>query len=179
MQGVTEICSECQFDPTSIVDSELADRFATFAKRYPIPLTRLLPSDTEELLRRRPNDTTWSASEYVGHVTAVFNTTTEWVRRTVAEELPVLATTDVNAEVLTSGYNKAAVADLAANVTAAAIQLSDELRTLGEGSLDRKASFENRELPLRLLVTAIVHEGHHHLLDVGRVLRTLRQASGE
>lgn len=172
MRGVTEVCPECQFDPLGELD--LAERFATFAKRFPIPVTRLLPSDPVDLLRSRPNETTWSALEYVGHVVGVCETTTAWIAAATTEDTPVLTVVDPDEEVRLGHYNDVAPSEMAERVRSAATTTSQTLSQLGPDALERTASFAGMIVPLRLLVIAMVHECHHHLLDIGRVLRTIR-----
>lgn len=172
MNGVTETCPECQFDPNAELD--FAERFSTFAKRFPIPLTRLLANDPPDLLRTRPDDTTWSALEYAGHVAGICVTTDGWIRSTLTEDTPALAAIDPDEEVRLGRFNDVAPDEMAERVRAAAAAAGATLAALEPGALDRTATYAGMTFPLRLLVVAMVHEGHHHLLDIGRVLRTVR-----
>jgi hypothetical protein len=172
MHGVTEVCPECQFDPHAELD--LAERFTTFAKRYPVPLTRLLKTDTAYVLRTQPAPDTWSALEYAGHVLGICTTTCEWIEATVAQDNPVLTIADVDEEVRNGQFNDVVPTELAAQVAAAANRAAELLAGLAPDALDRTASFSGMTVPLRLLVVAMVHECHHHLLDIGRVLRAVR-----
>ncbi len=174
MHGVTEICPECQFDPTSVVDSEIADLFAKFAKRYPIPLTRILPSDTPAILITRPEPTTWSAQEYVGHAAQCFEETASWITTLQAGGAAQFTASDVDAAVLEAAFNDKTAAELAQRVTSAATQTAESIRTLRTEDFNREVGFGEWKLPFRMLLVAQVHEGHHHLLDVGRVLRSAR-----
>jgi DinB superfamily len=174
MHGVTEICPECQFDPATVVDSEIADRFATFAKRYPIPLTRLLPSDTPAILKAKPDPTTWSAQEYVGHAALCFETTSLWITTLQAGGEAQFQRSDTDAVVAEAAFNTQTAAEIAERVTAAATQTAELLRTLSADDLAREVSFGEVKVPFRLLLVAQIHEGHHHLLDVGRILRAER-----
>ena len=175
MHGVTEVCPECQFDPS--VELDPVERFSTFAKRFPIPITRLLPTDPPDILRTRLQETTWSALEYVGHVKGVCTTTTDWINATVSADVPVLTAPDPDAEVAAGGFNDMAPAELAEQARSAATTTSQTLAAVGAGALDRTATFAGMTVPLRLLVIAMIHECHHHLLDIGRVLRTVRTQS--
>ena len=177
MHGVTEVCPECQFDPSAELDP--VERFATFAKRYPVPLTRLLKTDSADVLRTRPDDTTWSALEYVGHMVGVCDTTVGWIERTIAEDEPAFSGSDVDEEIRLGQFNDVAPADMAARIAAAAGATSARLSSLEPDVLDRTASFGGVTAPLRLFIVAMIHEGHHHLLDVGRVLRTVRTQASE
>ena len=174
MHGVTEICPECQFDPTSVVDSEMADLFAKFAKRYPIPLTRLLPSDTPAILTTRPEPTTWSAQEYVGHTAQCFEVTANWITTLQGGGDAKFTGSDVDAAVLEAAFNDKPAAELAQRVAASATEVSNLLRTLSTEDFTREVSFGEWNVPFRMLLVAQIHEGHHHLLDVGRILRGQR-----
>jgi hypothetical protein len=175
MHGVTEICPECQFDPSSVDDATIADRFDTFAKRYPIPMTRLLATDSPDTPRTRPDATTWSAAEYVGHVATVFEETSDVLHQSGGDEPPVVPETDVDASVAAAAFNDRPASELAARAATAAGALAADIRSLPAGGLDRPVRYSTFTVPLRLIVIAGAHEGHHHLLDVGRVLRTIRQ----
>jgi DinB superfamily len=180
MHGVTEICPECQFDPTTVVDSEMADLFAKFAKRYPIPLTRLLPSDNPAILTTRPEPTTWSAQEYVGHAAQCFEDSAKWIIKLQGGGDTKFTGSDVDAAVLEAGFNGSTAIEVAERVAGAATKVQELLRTLSAEDFTREVSFGEWNVPFRMLLVAQIHEGHHHLLDVGRILRAQRtQAPGQ
>jgi DinB superfamily len=174
MHGVTEICPECQFDPTTVVDGEVADRFATFAKRYPIPLTRLLPSDTPAILTNKPDPAVWSAQEYAGHAAQCFEETASWIGTLQAGGEARFTGSDVDAAVQEASFNEKPAAEIAARVGAAATKAAELIRTLSTEDFAREVGFGQWNVPFRLLLTAQIHEGHHHLLDIGRILRAER-----
>jgi hypothetical protein len=174
MHGVTEVCPECQFDPATVVDSEMADHFAKFAKRYPIPLTRLLPSDNPSILTTRPEPTTWSAQEYVGHAAQCFEETAKWITTLQAGGETKFTGSDVDAAVLEAAFNDRTASEIAELVAAAATKTAELLRTLSAEDFTREVGFSEWNVPFRMLFVAQIHEGHHHLLDVGRILRAQR-----
>lgn len=174
MHGVTEVCPECQFDPTTVVDGEMADLFAKFAKRYPIPLTRLLPSDNPAILTTRPEPATWSAQEYVGHAAQCFEETAKWITTLQVGGNAKFAGSDVDAAVLEASFNDSTASEIAERVSAAATTTGELLRTLSAEDFTREVGFGQWNVPFRTLLVAQLHEGHHHLLDVGRILRAQR-----
>lgn len=174
MHGVTEICPECQFDPTTVVDTEMADFFAKFAKRYPIPLTRLLPSDNPAILTTRPEPTIWSAQEYVGHAAQCFEVAASWITTLQAGGAAEFNGSDVDVAVVEAAFNNQTAAEIAQRVGVAATQTAELLRTLTAEDFAREVTFGEWKVPFRLLLVAQIHEGHHHLLDVGRILRAER-----
>jgi DinB superfamily len=174
MHGVTEICPECQFDPTTVVDAEMADLFAKFAKRYPIPLTRLLPSDSPAILTTRPEPATWSAQEYVGHAAQCFEETAKWITTLQAGGEAKFAGSGVDAAVLDAAFNDCSATAVAERVAASASTVAELLSTLSVEDFTREVGFGEWNVPFRMLLFAQIHEGHHHLLDVGRILRAQR-----
>jgi DinB superfamily len=174
MHGVTEVCPECQFDPATVVDTEMADLFAKFAKRYPIPLTRLLPSDTPAILSTRPEPTTWSAQEYVGHAAQCFEDTAKWITTVQAGGEAKFNGHNVDAAVLEAAFNDRTASEVAERVSGAATNVGNLLRTLSAEDFIREVSFGEWNVPFRMLLVAQAHEGHHHLLDIGRILRAQR-----
>jgi hypothetical protein len=174
MHGVTEVCPECQFDPTTVVDAEMADFFAKFAKRYQIPLTRLLPSDSPAILTTRPDPATWSAQEYVGHAAQCFEETAKWITTLQAGGEAKFAGSDVDAAVLEEAFNQSTASQVAERVGVAATTAAELLRTLSAEDFTREVGFGEWNVPFRMLLVAQIHEGHHHLLDVGRILRAQR-----
>ncbi len=174
MHGVTEICPECQFDPATVVDGEVADRFATFAKRYPIPLTRLLPSDSPAILTNKPDPAIWSAQEYAGHAAQCFEEVASWIAILQTGGETRFNGSDVDAAVLEADFNSKPAAEVALRVGTAATQTAELIRTLTNEDFAREVGFGEWNVPFRLLLTAQIHEGHHHLLDIGRILRAER-----
>jgi DinB superfamily len=174
MHGVTEVCPECQFDPTTVVDTEMAELFAKFAKRYPIPLTRLLPSDNPAILTTRPEPAIWSAQEYVGHAAQCFEEAANWITTLQAGGAAQFSGSDVDVAVLEAEFNNQTAVEIAQRVAAAATQTAELLGTLNAEDFAREVTFGEWKVPFRMLLVAQLHEGHHHLLDVGRILRAER-----
>ena len=60
--------------------------------------------------------------------------------------------------------------ELAAN----AERVGAKVDTIGPGGWDRVVVIGEEEMSSLAIVHKLAHEGHHHLLDIGRVLRTVR-----
>ena len=129
------------------------------------------------MLRAHPLDDTWSALEYACHVRDVFSVQYERLGHALVEPgfQPEPMRRDERAvELDYNGQDPVTVADdLAANATAFA--------TLGENLSEDQLALtmiynypEPAERPLSWVLVHTVHEGEHHLLDVGRVLRAAR-----
>jgi hypothetical protein len=176
--AVDGVCEECGFDYDGVPDAEVGDKLRSFARRYRAPLTRGLPGESlDQLLRAHPTPGVWSALEYACHVRDVFAVMRERAELTLAEDNPTLESMRGEERVEAERYNEqdqlAVVDDLASNADAAAAVFEAP----DDAALVRTAVFpypEPTERDLRWLARHTIHEGHHHLLDVGRALRTAR-----
>ena len=170
-------CQECGFDYETLDPAEIPAALRSFAKRYRAPLTRFLPGeDGDALVRRRPSEGTWSALEYAAHVRDAFGAYDRWIGRCLNEDRPVLdgpAPDDLAAERQYNDDDPAAVADaLAAN----AERLAATVEALPASVWDRVGVRRNEERSIRFTARRAVHEGSHHLLDIGRGMRAVRDA---
>lgn len=176
--GTGPDCDECGFAYTDLAPDDVPTALRGFARRYRAPLTRFLPGeDGDSILRRRPAPGTWSALEYAAHVRDVFDSYHRWVTLTLAEERPVLEGLDPDTLAADRRYNDddpAAVADaLAAN----AERLAATLEAVAGEAWDRVGLRRGEERSVLFTARRAVHEGHHHLLDIGRGLRAVREQS--
>ena len=176
--AVDGTCTECGFDYDDVDDAEVADKLRSFGRRYRAPLTRGLPGESlDDLLRAHPLEGVWSALEYACHVRDVFSVQRARVAQALAEDRPTYAPMGREERVVDDRYNEqdpaTVVDDLAANaeaMAAACAALTDE-------QWARRGLFPHptpTERDLRWLARHTIHEGNHHLLDVGRVLRAAR-----
>ena len=171
-------CAECGFSYDTLAVPDALDALRGFGKRYRIPLTRgLKDEDLDALLRAHPLDDTWSALEYACHVRDVFAVQRERLARALVE--PGFWPEPMRGEerVLEMAYNEqdpvGVADDLAANGTA----LASFAENLSNEQLELTIGYrypEVAERTLSWLIVHTVHEGEHHLLDVGRVLRAAR-----
>ena len=169
-----ERCEECGFDPADLRPPQLVVALRSFGRRYRVPLTRGLPGEDLDAIVRRAPAGGWSALEYVGHVGHLFRTFDDRVRCALAGEDPDEPVVDWEGWVAAASpglEREATASELAVAANGLATTLDElngkewELPTLtGRG----------RPVPVVELATIAVHEGSHHLLDVGRVLRAAR-----
>jgi hypothetical protein len=176
--AVDGVCEECGFDYEGVPDADVGDKLRSFGRRYRAPLTRGLPGESlDALLRAHPTPGVWSALEYACHVRDVFAIMLGRVERAVAEDKPTLESMGGELLVESEQYNEqdplAVVDDLAANAEAAAAVFE----ALDDAASARTVIFpypEPTERDVHWMIRHTIHEGHHHLLDVGRALRTAR-----
>jgi hypothetical protein len=167
-------CEECGFDSASVGPADAPAALRAFGRRYRAPLTRLLPGEDDRVLRVRPEPTVWSALEYAAHVRDVFGWYGERVRRILAEDRPVLDAIDPDATTDEGRYNECDPAQVADEVAAAAERLAALLEEVPEDGWGRVGLRNGSERSVLDVARGAVHEGNHHLLDIGRVLRRVR-----
>ncbi|HVE93960.1 MAG TPA: DinB family protein [Acidimicrobiales bacterium] len=173
-------CEECRFDPVSLDDEALIEAVAAIPKRYTAPLTRFLPADDPAVvLRTRPAAGVWSALEYVVHTRVAVEFYDERIRRVVEEDRPQLTAPASWDELCDEGrYNDYDPADALEQLAAAASSAAGRLRALTPEQWHRTGiGIEGDTRTVRLLAERLVHDAHHHLLDVGRSMRAARDAA--
>jgi hypothetical protein len=171
-------CAECGFSHGSLAIDDAPAALRGLGKRYRVPLTRgLQGEDLDALLRAHPLSGTWSALEYACHYRDVLS-----VQR---ERLAVARTQDGYApepmrrdeRVVELEYNAQDPEAVSGEVAANAESVASYVETLGPADWERTMIYnfpERAERPLTWVVRHTVHEGEHHLLDIGRVLRAAR-----
>jgi DNA segregation ATPase FtsK/SpoIIIE, S-DNA-T family len=176
--AVDGVCGECGFDYDALGDEEVVAKLAELGRRYRAPLTRgLKGEDLDAVVRARPAPEVWSALEYACHVRDVLAAQRGRLAQAQVEDVPAFTPMGRDELVVTAAYNEqdpAAVADeLAANAEALAAAFAE----LDPAGWERRAMYgypEPTERDMRWMGRHTVHEGHHHLLDVGRSLRSAR-----
>jgi hypothetical protein len=169
-------CEECGFEYDSLGPAELPGAIRAFAKRYRAPLTRFLPGeDGDVVLRERPEPATWSPLEYAAHMRDVFDRYDGWIHRCLEEDRPVLTGATPEELLVERRYNEddpLAVADaLVANVE----RLATTVEAVPADGWERTGLRRDEEWSVLLMSRRVVHEGGHHLLDIGRGLRAGRE----
>ena len=167
-------CEECGFDFDSVEPESAPASIRDFGRRYRAPLTRLLKGEDEAVLRTRPADDVWSAIEYAVHVRIVFALFDRRVAQIVAEDDPVLEVIDHDAVVPDSDDRNLGPVAVADELAAAADALAARLESLAAEQWERAGTREGERRTVLDIARRGVHEGSHHLLDIGRVLRTVR-----
>jgi hypothetical protein len=170
-----ERCEECGFDPDDLRRGDIPTAIRSFRRRYQVPFTRgLAGEDLDAVVSTSPAEGVWSALEYGSHVRDVFRAFDDRVRLAISHDEPDPVTLDWEALVARASptlEREAVVADL----TDAADTLATTLAELTDDEWRRPTyTGRGRCVPVVDLAIIAVHEGSHHLLDVGRVLRAAR-----
>jgi len=170
-------CEECGFVYTDLTGADAPAAIRAFARRYRAPLSRFLPGeDGDAVVRARPAPDTWSALEYAAHVRDVFFNYDRWVQQILAEDRPELEGPGPEELAVERRYNEddpVAVTDaLAAN----AESLAATFENVPSDGWDRVGiRWGHEERSVLLHARRAVHEGNHHLLDIGRGMRAVRE----
>ncbi len=171
-------CEECGFDATDLSPADAVAALRKFPRRYRAPLTRLLPGEDGAVLRRRPEAATWSALEYAAHTRDVFGAYASRIRRTLEEDRPTFDDDPGPDEVAESRrYNEQDPVAVADDLEANAELLASTLEAVPDDGWDRVGIRYGEERSVLSTARRAVHEGNHHLLDVGRSLRAGRDAA--
>ncbi len=177
---LTNDCEACGFVDEAVTMADAVAALRGYGRRYRAPLTRFLPGeDGDALLRARPQVGVWSALEYAGHVGEVFRWYDEWVRRSLVEDAPVIEAPTPDEAVEAGRFNEADPAATADAIAAHAEALAATFE--GVAAEDWQRCHVRRGQRRSVLFTArrAVHEGNHHLLDIGRGMRAIRQRHRE
>ena len=172
-------CDECGYDSDPLSNGDLVEQCRGFARRYTAPLTRFLPDeDGATVLRRRPEPAVWSALEYAAHARDSLAFYVDRIRRAVLEDRPVFTAVGWSDQAEARRWNEEEPSAVAASFAATAEELAALLETLDAGQWQRvglSSEGDGAERTVRVLAERAVHEGNHHLLDVGRSLRAARR----
>ena len=172
------VCGECGFDYDALDDGEVAGKLRDLGRRYRAPLTRGLPGeDLDAVVRTRPAPDVWSALEYACHVRDVLLVQRERVELALAEDVPEFTPMGRDERVVTDRYNDQDPATVVEELAANAEAIGATFAALTPGQWARTGVYSYPapiERDLRWLGRHTVHEGHHHLLDIGRALRAAR-----
>ncbi|MDP1821050.1 MAG: DinB family protein [Acidimicrobiales bacterium] len=171
-------CDECRFEYASEDEASIPDRLRTLGRRYQAPLSRFLPGeDGPGLLRSHPADGAWSALEYACHVRDVFEVQRQRLEQTLVQDQPAYGPMGREERVVDLAYNEQPPAEVAQAVAANAEALAASFEGLTAEQWARTGIYgfpERAERSLLWLGQHTVHEAHHHLLDLGRTMRSAR-----
>jgi hypothetical protein len=172
----TSDCAECGFRGDQVTPADSVEALRRFGRRYRAPLTRFLPGeDGDALLRQRPEPAVWSALEYAAHVRDVFGWYDERVRRSLVEDRPEFGGAGPDAAAEAGRYNEQDPVTVVDELAANAERLAATFEAVPEDGWDRVHLRHGQERSVLFTARRAVHEGNHHLLDIGRVLRTVRE----
>jgi hypothetical protein len=172
-----EHCEECGWRAATVTTENAETTLRGLGRRYRAPLTRLLPTDPDDVLRRRPRVSTWSALEYAAHVRDVIAFWGGALHKLLNEDRPVSPRPDpsIADEAADAGdYNALDPITTADELAANADRMARKVATIRPDQWDRVIVLGDEEMTAMAVVRKVAHEGAHHLLDIGRSLRAAR-----
>jgi len=105
----------------------------------------------------------------------VFDSYDRWIGRILDQERPVLDGPGPDELAVERRYNDDDPAAVAEALAANAEKLAATVEAVPDDGWDRVGLRRNEERSVRLHARRAVHEGSHHLLDIGRGMRALRE----
>lgn len=133
------------------------------------------PADlADDVVRRRPRPSTWSALEYVAHVADVLDHLGPAIRRIVVEDEPSITLFDNDARAVEQAYNTQARDEVLGWLDLACGELASVLEAVEPDDWKRIGHFAWGDRDALAMARNAVHEGSHHLRDVQRVLTEVR-----
>jgi hypothetical protein len=171
-------CEECGFDYGEVSVAEAIAGIRELGRKCEAPLTRGLKGESlDDLLRAHPLEGTWSALEYACHIRDVLAVQRERVTTALVEDDYAPKPMRRDERVTEDRYNEQDPRAVVAAITANGVALADTFDALTPGQWTRTMTYNYPVKEVRTLEWIAVHtlhEGRHHLLDVGRVLRAAR-----
>ena len=126
----------------------------------------------DDVVRRRPDPTTWSMIEYACHVRDVFVVFVDRIQLARQEDRPTFAPLGNDDRAVRLRYAEADVDATLDELAAAAVRFADLIDTLDDDAWPRTASRRTgEERDVLWMARQTAHEGRHHLADVERVRR--------
>jgi hypothetical protein len=164
-------CAECRFDYDGFPQGEIAPRLRALAAEQVVRLEETPAA----YLREHPVEG-WSALEYACHVRDVLLNQRTRIQQALVENEPVFVPMGRDELPTLLRYSEQPPDRVAAELTAAADALASQLEGLDDAGWARTGvyGYPTRELrPVDWIGRHTVHELHHHLDDVDRVLRAV------
>jgi DNA segregation ATPase FtsK/SpoIIIE, S-DNA-T family len=162
-------CAECGFSYESVAPEAVPERLRALRSRFS---ARLAGTDAA-VAARRPEPAVWSALEYACHVRDMLLVQRERAVAAQVEDAPAVALMHRDERVPLCRYAEQGVAEALGQLGMAAELCAVVFEALDEAGWARRLVYPWPQVTERDLVWVgrhTVHEGEHHLMDVGRVL---------
>jgi hypothetical protein len=170
-------CGECHFvyDDVGIADG--IEKLRALPRRYRTPLTRFLPGeDGDAIVRTRPDPETWSALEYAAHMRDVVMLWGWGLNEVFKHDDPVIPVpSSAELDAVTADYSSLGPVEVADQLAANVERMAAKADAAPTEAWDRSGDFGGDKITARDILRKVIHEGNHHLLDIGRGLRAVRE----
>ncbi len=128
----------------------------------------------DDVVRRRPDPSTWSALEYTAHVADVLDHLGPAIRRIVVEDEPTITFFDNDERATVQRYNEQDRSEVLGWLDLTCEDLAAVLASVNPEDWTRVGHFPTGDRDALAMARNAVHEGSHHLRDVQRVLSEVR-----
>ena len=170
--AVSYKCSECGLEYDSISPHDAIQALRSFPRRYREVIGPFV--DDDEVLRRRPSPSTWSALEYTAHVADILEAMTPQLVEIVQKDDPrITDPLDQDQRAVDLAYNDMEPRDVLDWLQRSATTAEDTAAGFTPDDWSRKAEYPYGQRELIDVLRNMVHEGVHHLRDVEDVLRAV------
>lgn len=160
-------CRRCAFAYTAVAVDTAIEVIAGVPARAKSAVLGV----SDEQLRARPNEGTWSALEYLCHLRDVYAAYTIRLYRTRVEDVPVLEPMLNDLRAIRFRHNRSNPSAVLTEVADNVAGFLEEAARNNEATLRRTATrLPGEERTGRWLLRQAAHEGLHHLRDMERVL---------
>lgn len=156
-------CPECGLDTRAVAPTAVAAMLRENASEW----DRLLGSDTEEALRRRPSEDRWSTLEYACHVRDVFRLFDERLGLMLTVDDASFANWDQDATAVTDRYGEQEPAIVGGELVTAASALADRFDAVAGEQWQRTGTrSDGSRFTVESFARYLIHDPVHHLWDV-------------
>jgi hypothetical protein len=170
--AVSWTCPECGVEYDSISPQDAVQALRSYPRRYRAVIGPFV--DDEDVLRRRPDPSTWSALEYTAHVADLLEAMAPQLTEIAQKDNPrIVDPIDPDHRAAERRYNDMEPREVLDWLERSATKAADTVANLSPDDFSRKATYPYGERELIDVVRNMVHEGSHHLRDVERVLRAV------
>ena len=163
-----EGCSECGLDAEQLSVRDAADLIDGLGPRFRGAFASGGSDDTR--VRAKPDRAVWSPLEYAAHVRDAVRYHGALVNRALKEDRPAVAAADPDGAAQELRYNEADLEEVLDGLEQQSGRFAARARAMTELDLERVVINSGRERTVLYMIRNVAHEGHHHLLDVQRVL---------
>lgn len=175
MSDPAAACAECGLDYGVLAHHQIVGRLRVLPRRYRDAFGRFEPDeDREALLRQRPEPSVWSALEYTAHAGDMLDLLSPAIQLMEVQDVPKVYFFDPEEQAEEMEYNAWSTVEVLGRMETACADLSAVIEWVNADQWLRRGVFPWGEQDVRTSALQAVHEGHHHLYDVERVLAAVR-----